>query len=58
MADDSEERYPLACPICTVAMIGETSDPERSDPDTFRCLNCGTVVLRRRKPPASSADGD
>jgi len=44
MADDRQQQYPLSCPVCTVAMIGERSDPEREDFDIHRCLNCGTVI--------------
>lgn len=50
----SEFRYPLPCPVCSTAMIGEKSDPSSPDYDRFECLACGAVVLREDSAPENS----
>lgn len=44
MDGDRRRPYPLACPVCRQAMIGEKSSPEIEDFDRHRCLICGVVV--------------
>jgi hypothetical protein len=58
MADNRQQQYPLSCPVCTVAMIGEKSDPEREDFDIHRCLNCGAVIDESRKIAGDGAAED
>ena len=58
MVGERQKPYPLSCPVCTVAMIGEKSDPERDDFDIHRCLNCGTVIDESgRVAPEQPDDG-
>ena len=47
------QRYPLPCPVCKTAMIGEKSDPA-ADYDRFTCLRCGAVVVRESSTPDDS----
>jgi len=42
--EDRRRPYPLVCPVCRHAMIGELSSPESADLDRYRCLNCGVVM--------------
>jgi hypothetical protein len=39
-----KREYPLHCPVCRTAMIGEKSSPEAADYDLYRCFNCAAVV--------------
>ncbi len=39
-----ERKYPLSCPLCRIAMVGERSDEAGGERDVQRCFNCGTVV--------------
>ncbi len=39
-------KYPLPCPVCRNAMIGEKTSPDAQEYDKFVCLNCGAIVLR------------
>lgn len=52
--EENETRYPLPCPVCRAAMIGQKSDPGLPDYDRFECLACGAVVLREDSAPESS----
>ena len=52
--DKNERRYPLPCPVCKTAMIGEKSDPNQPDYDRFECFRCGAVVLREDSAPDDS----
>ena len=52
--DDMRPGYPLPCPVCKTAMIGEKSDPALPDYDRFRCLHCGAVVVREDSAPDAS----
>ena len=55
MTDEKKERqYPLPCPVCKTAMIGEKTDPALADFDRFVCLRCGAVVLRESTAPDDS----
>ena len=55
MADDrNQRRYPLSCPVCKTAMIGEKSIPTLAEYDRFVCLRCGAVVLREDSRPDDS----
>jgi hypothetical protein len=38
-------RHSKACPVCRIAMVAERSAPDLAEPDAFRCLNCGSVVV-------------
>ena len=44
MVGERQRPYPVPCPVCTVAMVGERSTPENEHFDIHRCLNCGTVI--------------
>jgi hypothetical protein len=48
---ESPTRHPKVCPVCRIAMVAERSAPDLADPDAFRCLNCGSVVV-------GATDGD
>ena len=50
----NERRYPLPCPVCKTAMIGQKTDPSLPDYDRFECLRCGAVVLREDSAPNDS----
>ena len=52
--DKNERRYPLPCPVCKTAMIGQKTDPALPDFDRFECLRCGAVVLREGSEPDDS----
>ena len=52
--DKNERRYPLPCPVCKTAMIGEKSDPDLPDYDRFECFRCGAVVLHEGSAPDDS----
>ena len=55
MKDDKNgRRYPLPCPVCKTAMIGQKTDPALADFDRFECLRCGAVVLREGSEPDDS----
>jgi len=56
MPGERDKQYPLSCPICGVAMIGEKSNPEREDFAIHRCLNCGSVIDESEKAAAKKAD--
>jgi transposase-like protein len=49
--DNGKRRYPLACPVCKTAMVGQKTDASRQDYDRFECLLCGTVVTREDSTP-------
>ncbi len=49
--DNNERRYPLPCPVCGTAMIGQKTDPKLPDNNRFECLRCGAVVLRENSAP-------
>ncbi len=52
MEQDPKPHYPLSCPLCGIAMIGEKTEPEQPDFDLHRCLSCGTVVEIPGLPPS------
>jgi hypothetical protein len=49
---ESLARHPKACPVCRIAMVAERSAPDLAEPDAFRCLNCGSVVVGAREGDA------
>ena len=53
--DKNERRYPLPCPVCKTAMIGQKTDPSLADYDRFECLRCGALVLREDSSPGDSS---
>jgi hypothetical protein len=42
---ENHARHPRICPVCRIAMVAERSAPDLGEPDVFRCLNCGSVVV-------------
>ncbi len=52
--DSKQRRYPLPCPVCKTAMIGQKSDPNLPDYDRFECFRCGAVVVREDLSPGDS----
>jgi hypothetical protein len=58
MVEDRRRPYPLACPVCRHAMIGEKVSPENKDFDRHRCLSCGLVIefSSRASPHKESGD--
>jgi len=50
MEQERKRPYPMPCPVCRSAMVGEKSQPEQPDYDSFHCLNCGTVVIEDDAP--------
>ncbi len=52
--DNTRRRYPIPCPVCRTAMIGEKTVPTLPDYDRFVCLRCGAVVLREDSQPDNS----
>ena len=51
-----ERPYPVPCPVCRVAMVGERSREDSVEIDIQRCLNCGTVLVETDRRPADDAD--
>jgi hypothetical protein len=52
---ENARRYPLPCPVCKTAMIGQKTDPDLPDYDRFECLSCGAVVLSEESAPDDSS---
>ena len=50
MEQERKRPYPLPCPVCGSAMVGEKSEARLPDYDSFQCLNCGTLVLEDDTP--------
>jgi hypothetical protein len=48
--------YPLRCPVCRTAMVGEKSSPEAADYDRHRCFNCGATVDFSSPPDDDEAE--
>ncbi len=48
---DPRPAYPLPCPVCRSAMVGEKSTPDAEEFDKFACLNCGAEVMRENSRP-------
>lgn len=42
--------YPLRCPVCGAAMVGEKFEPDSPDFDMHHCLNCDTIVEVPQEP--------
>ena len=38
------KRYPVPCPVCRIAMIGEKREPDDTTWARHRCFNCGAVI--------------
>ncbi len=56
MGVEASDIYPLRCPLCRGAMVGETDEAV----DGFGlhiCPNCGTSIERRR-PSTEGTDDD
>jgi hypothetical protein len=41
------------CPVCGVAMLASKSRDNLAEFDTFRCLNCDTIISKPAPPPAT-----